>query len=92
MDERIEYIFRSLEPSGVSLTDFSRLTSVSRETLYRWRDGGNASDKLRINVALTMASRLEKACRAGRLPLKERMNAAERMKVLRKIVAEMASK
>ncbi len=92
MKKSIKYIFESVEKSGVSMVDFSRITGISRETLYRWRNGSPVSDKLRLNLAYTIAVRLEKACRAKKLPLKDKLKIDQRIHTLKRIVASMASK
>jgi hypothetical protein len=81
-----------LDSSGVTITDFSRLTRISRETLYRWKDGANITDNLRLDLAYNTALRLEKACREGKLPLFEKLKAPARIKLLRSIVSEMGRK
>ncbi len=90
--QTVEYIFEVLEKSGMYLTDFSRITGISRVALYRWRKGNPIADKLRLNLAYQAAYRLEKACRLGLLPLHNKYKKVERIKLLRKIVADMASK
>ena len=90
--ETIEYIFEAIDKSGVSLTDFSRLTNISRETLYRWKKGAAATDKLRVNLAYTVAVRFEKACRLEKLPLTDRLKAPQRLQALRRIISQMATK
>lgn len=91
MKEKIEFIFKAAEASQVTMTDLARLTGISRETLYRWRQGRAISDVLRLNIAYQYALRLEKACRSGKLPIKDKLKKDQRLKVLRKVVAEMAS-
>jgi hypothetical protein len=91
-EAKIEYIFKAVDVAKISLTDFSRLTGISRETLYRWKDGRNITDKLRLDLAYTVATRMEKACRLGKLPLTDRLEKEQRVVVLRKIIREMASK
>jgi hypothetical protein len=92
LEEKLDYIFNAVDISEVSLTDFCRLTGISRETLYRWKNGGNVTDKLRLDLAYTVATRMEKACRLGNLPLTDRLKKEQRLVVLRKIIREMASK
>ncbi len=91
-NEKAKYIFEAIEKAEVSFTDFSRLTKISRETLYRWRNGSPISDMLRLDLAYTVATRFEKACRSGKLPLTSRLKKEQRIQVLRKIVASMVSK
>jgi len=92
MTTKVDFIFKALDCSGVTITDFSRLTRVSRESLYRWKDGANIADTLRLDIAYTTALRMEKACREGRLPLTEKLKTPQRIKVLRGIIAEMGRK
>jgi hypothetical protein len=89
---KVDFIFKALEVSKVSFTDFSRLTRISRESLYRWKDGAKIGDQLRLDLAYNFALRLEKACREGKLPLTERHKAPARIKLLRQIVADMGKK
>lgn len=90
--DKINYIFKAVETSNIFLTDFGRLTGISRETLYRWKDGGNITDKLRLDLAYTVATRIEKACRLGKLPLTDKLKKVQRVVVLRQIIKSMASK
>lgn len=92
MEPRVQYILAAIEKAEVSMTDVSRLTGVSRVTLYRWKNEANIKDKLRLNMVYTMAQRFEKACRAGRLPFPNKLKVEQRIGALRKIVAEMAQK
>jgi hypothetical protein len=89
---KVAYIFSALEKAEVSFTDFTRLTRISRESLYRWRGGAPVKDMLRLDLAYTYALRLEKACRAGKLPLANRLKAVQRLATLRKIITEMSAK
>ena len=86
---KIDFIFRAIDVSGVSMTDFSRMCKSSRTTLYAWKKGESTGDNLRVSLAYETALRLEKAAKLGLLPLKERHKAIERLKVLKKIVNEM---
>lgn len=88
-EDKIPYILDCIEKADVSFTDFSLISGISRETIYRWKNGGTVRDRLRFNMAYTLATLLEKACRAGRLPLTDKLKSEARVKVLRKIVAEM---
>ena len=90
--EKVERIFRSIERAEISIADVQRLTSVSRETLYRWKDGGNIKDFLRLNIMMKFASLLETAVSEGKLPLQNPMKTDERIKLLRKIIANAATK
>lgn len=90
MTEKVKYIFDAIDKSGIAITDFSKLTRISRESLYRWRRGSNITDKLRLDLAYTVAVRLEKACRCEELPLVDKLKPEQRIVVLRKIIASMA--
>lgn len=92
METNVAFIFEAIEKAGVSITDFSRLTRISRVTLYRWKKGTPITDMLRRDLAFTLATRLEKACRAGKLPITDKLKADQRLAVLRRIVASMAAK
>lgn len=92
VNPKVEYIFEAIEKSHVSMTDFSLITKISRESLYRWKDGRPVTDRLRLDLAYTVARNMEKACRLGKLPLVDRYKPEPRRKLLRKIVAEMATK
>jgi hypothetical protein len=91
-ETKVNFIFEALDKAGVSMTDFTRLTRISRESLYRWKGGAPVKDMLRLDLAYTYAKRLETACRSERLPLTSRLKAPQRLIVLRKIIAEMATK
>lgn len=92
LDPNMQYIFKALDISEVSLADFADLTNISRVTLHRWRGGLRPTDKLRLKLAYTWAQRLETACRDGRLPLPEKLKRTERVAAVRKIVAELSQK
>ena len=82
-------MFDILEKAQVSVADFSRLTSCSRVTLYRWRNGGMSviRDQLRLRIATDVATRLQKLTLDKRLPLKEPYAWTERLAVLKKLLA-----
>ena len=91
MHPKVAYVYEVLEKAEIGPTDFSILTKVSRETLHRWKKGANIADQLRLDIAYNTSIRLERGCRAGLLPLKERLKSPQRIAVLRKIIAEMAN-
>jgi len=90
--EKVKKIFQAIERAEISMVDVQRLTSISRETLYKWKDGGNIKDFLRLNIMTRFASLLEVGCGAGVLPLQNPMKTDERIKLLRKIIANAATK
>lgn len=83
------FIFKALEDSEVSITDFSRLTNISRTSLYAWKRGNNVADNLRLGIAVSYAARLGKAVEIGRLPLIGTYPISERIQVLKSIIAEV---
>jgi len=87
-EAKVSFIIKTLEESEVSITDFSRLTNISRTSLYAWKKGQNVADKLRLSVAYNYALRLAKAIENKRLPLIGMYSVAERTKTLRAIIAE----
>jgi hypothetical protein len=91
-EAKVKYIFEALEKADITMTDFTRLTRISRESLYRWKNGSPVKDMLRLDLAYTYAKRMEAACRAERLPLTSKLKAPQRLAVLRKIIAEMSTK
>ena len=91
-DPKVAYIFKAIENTKMSFTDFSRITKISRETLYRWKKGAPITDMLRLNIAYVTASNMEKARSAGRLPLKSKFKAPQRVIVLIEILADMTAK
>ena len=91
-DPKVVFVFDVLDKAGVRMTDFARVTRITRETLYRWKNGGNITDELRRDIAYTYALRLEKAVAAGRLPFTDTLKKEQRVVTLRKIIADMASK
>lgn len=91
-EQKVAYIFEALEKSGVRLCDFHRLTQISLNSLHRWRNEGEASDKIRVQIAYVTAQHLESACRAGHLPLVDKLKPAQRFAAVRKIVASQATK
>jgi predicted transcriptional regulator len=87
--DKVSFIIKTLEESEVSITDFARLTNISRTSLYAWKKGQNVADKLRLSVAFNYALRLAKAVENKRLPLVGMYSVAERIKTLKVIIAEM---
>lgn len=94
LKERVKFIFDTIEKAGVSMTDFARIVGdgASRETLYRWKSGANIADGFRLNFVYSVAVRLSKAVHLGRLPLKDKLKAVQRLAVLREIVKSMSAK
>ena len=86
MDPKVKYIFDAIKKAGVSITDLSRLTSVSRESLYRWKNGNPVADRLRLDIVYRTALRFESACREGKLPFPDRLKKVQRLKALRTII------
>lgn len=91
-NEKAKYIFKTLEAAGVGITDLSRLTSISRVTLHRWKDGGNINDLLRLNIAYKTATLLEKAVQHDFLPLKDHCSPKQKAAQLRRYVKLMTKK
>jgi transcriptional regulator with XRE-family HTH domain len=87
-DSKVKFILDTLDAAGVSMTDFAKLTAISRTTLYAWRRGANVADKLRLQVAFNYAIRLDRAVEGSRLPLIDKLSPPQRLKVLRQIIAE----
>jgi hypothetical protein len=83
---KVTFIFESLEEAAVSMTDFSRLTNISRTSLYAWKRGNTVSDHLRLNLAFNTALRISKAVEANRLPLTEKLSSSERLRALRAVI------
>lgn len=87
-DPKVAFVFNTLAKAGVRMIDFARVTRITRETLYRWKGGGNITDELRRDIAYSYALRLDKAVAAGKLPFTDKLKKNERMVALRKIIAE----
>jgi predicted transcriptional regulator len=83
-------IFDALDASGVSISDFAKLTGCSRVTLHKWKRDVNTPirDALRLKIALTTAMRIKRAVDAGKLPLKDTYLVTQRLKVLQSIIAQ----
>ena len=92
MNTKVQYILNALDRSEVSITDFSTLTSISRVTIYRWKNGGEVKDELRLNLAYNTATRLNKAVQNDRLPLTDRLKKDQRVQVIGSIIREMSAK
>ena len=90
--EKVEKIFQSIERAEIGMVDVQRLTSISRETIYKWKDGGTIKYFLRLNIMTRFASLLETAVSEGKLPLQNPLKTDERIKLLRKIIAAAAVK
>ena len=91
-DPRVVFIFSVLDKSGVRITDFARLTRITRATLHRWRTGGNITDNLRRDLAYTYALRLDQATTAGKLPFTNKLKKHERVTALRKIISNTSAR
>ena len=103
--DKIDFIFKTLERSGVTITALSRLTkdgrkdlpfginpsqaSVSRESLYRWKAGHKVIDTFKLNIVYNYAVRLDLAVQKGRLPLSSAWHKDEGMVELKQVVADM---
>lgn len=86
MEDRVKYIFDVLENTHISYVDFSRLTGISRQTIYRWQRGGNIKDQFRFKFATRMAMKLEELLKEGKLPLQDRLKKDQRIAVLRRLI------
>ncbi len=86
-ETKVKYIFNAIAIASITMTDFARITRISRETLYRWRSGGAITDMLRLDFAYGNARRIEAACRSGKLPLTDKLKKEARVDRLRKIIA-----
>lgn len=85
---KVDFIFKTLEETGLSMVDLSELTKISRPSLYRWRNGENITDMFRLNFVYNMSLRLKKATQIGKLPLKDKLKRPQKIEVLKKIVHE----
>jgi len=82
-------LFETLRAAEISISDFARLTTISRNTLQRWKrdDFQSIRDQLRLDLANQYAARIEIARLKGRLPLKEKYRLTERTAVLRRLLS-----
>jgi DNA-binding XRE family transcriptional regulator len=92
MKQKIKTIFATIGKAKVSMTDFAKITGISRVTLYRWKNGGPINDKIRLNLAYGVAIRFNKACEDGKLPLANKLKAVPRVALLRSIVSSISLK
>lgn len=90
--EKIDYIFAAIDRAEISISDIQRVTRISRTALHHWKNGGNVTDLIRLGIMLKVAQNLNIACNDKRLPLQNTLKVAERIPVLRKIIANAASK
>lgn len=88
--QKVEYIFNAMEKTEISILIFSKLSSLSRPTLYRWQKGENITDHFRLNYAHALAMRLYKAYQLGKLPLKEKLKKSEKIREIKRIVKEVS--
>jgi len=85
--EKADIMFAAMDTAGVSVTLFSTLCRTSRATLYRWRNEPEKGiDKIRFNLAYDIAVRLNRAVEQGKLPLKDKLDKANKEATVRKIV------
>lgn len=87
-EAKVHAIFAALDRAGISITDFHRLTSISRTSLHSWRRGGTVTDMIRLRDAYAFAQRIDKAVELKKLPLVGTYRISERLRVLRGIIAE----
>lgn len=86
--EKADLMFAAMETAKVSVTLFSKLCGTTRATLYRWRNEPEKGvDKIRFNMAYTIAVRLNHAVKQDKLPLKEVLTKPEKEATIRKIVS-----
>lgn len=90
--EKMAYIFKAIERSGVSISDLQKITNISRNTLHAWKKGGNVADMLRFSIMLKVAANLNIACDEKKLPLQNPLKSDERLRLLRKLIANAATK
>ena len=89
LQQKIEFVNKMIDCSQISISDMSELTSISRNTFYRWANGKPASDRIRVNAAYMTAQRLEQAIKNRRLPLMSRIqDKKERLSTLKRIIRE----
>ena len=85
--EKADIMFAAMDTANVSVTLFSTLCRTSRATLYRWRNEPEKGiDKIRFNLAYDIAVRLNRAVEQGKLPLKDKLDKANKEATVRKIV------
>ena len=103
--DKIDFIFKTLERSGVTITALSRLSKnvpstlpfeinpkdamVSRETLYRWKAGHKVDNTFKLGRAYVIAVRLDLAVKKNLLPLSSVWHREEGMQELKNIVKQM---
>jgi hypothetical protein len=90
--EAVDFIFATLDESGVNVTDFHRLTGVSRVTLYNWKNTREASDMFRLGYAHQVAEKLHKAVEDKKLPFADRLQKGHRISELEKLTGIIARK
>jgi transcriptional regulator of acetoin/glycerol metabolism len=56
--EKVNYIFETLFDCDTTITEFSKMTGISRATLHHWKRGGGINDQLRLEIAYKKAKRL----------------------------------
>ncbi len=83
-------LFVILDDCGIHLTAFSDLTTISRNTLHRWKlnNFSTVRDTLRLTIALDMAEKLRVAKSIGVLPFLDNGRRSERLKTIRRALAE----
>lgn len=90
---RQKFIFSAIAAAEVTLVDFSKLSGITRATLHNWKreDGGTTADALHLRVAYGLASRLDRATKAGLLPIKKQgQSKAELFQMLHKAISSVS--
>ena len=85
-NKKVEYIFSAIEKAGISVSDFQKLTTISRTTLYNWKNGKAVTDRLRLDLAYHISLKLFKAYQLGKLPLSSEFKKVEKLPEIRRII------
>lgn len=91
MIPEVKYIFTMLDTADVSITDLSKLTTITRQALHAWKNGSVLNPApIRVRMAYSVAKRLERAVAADKLPLTGEYAQGERFTKLKDIILESA--
>jgi hypothetical protein len=91
MENKFDRIQEALDRSDLTITDLSKIGPASRSTLHNWKSGVKAPSGFYYRVTLGWIGLIEQAVAKGRLPLKDKMNAAEKLHAVKEILREVKS-
>ena len=82
--------FSVIDKAGVSKTEFAKLMRTSRTTVHSWMGGGGSHAMISTRLRRVLST-MERAVKAGRLPLKGAVARKDRVPAITKILKEIST-